>query len=36
MIIDASNVELPVWGRIDNSNILTINNFIRTPVNQWS
>ena len=35
MIINSSNVGMPVWGRIDNSSIITIDPYIRNPVNQW-
>ena len=34
MIIDASNVDMPLWGRIDDSNIHTKNLLICTAVNQ--
>ena len=34
ILIDASNVEMPVWGSIDDSNILTRNPPIIIPVNQ--
>ena len=34
MIIDESNVDMSVWRRIGDSNILIINPFINTLVNQ--
>ena len=35
MIIYSFNVDIPVWECIDDSEILTGNPSISTPVNQW-